>query len=70
MNTRDQLNRYLEALEKRLRWLALSRGMAIAAGIALGATVALVLITNAFAFSTAARPRAAPRRRSRNSRSA
>jgi hypothetical protein len=53
MNTRDQLNQYLEGLQKRLQWMTLSKGAAIAAGIALGATVALVLITNAFAFSSA-----------------
>ena len=53
MNTRDQLNRYLEGLEKRLRWLAISKGAAILRGVALGATVALVLITNALAFSPA-----------------
>lgn len=51
MNTRDQLNQYLRTLEKRLRWMAVSKGVAIAAGVALGATIALVLITNAFAFS-------------------
>ena len=52
MNTRDQLNQYLQGLEKRLRWMALSKGAAIAAGVALGATIALVLITNALAFSS------------------
>src|SRR5258708_5970587 len=52
MNTRDQLNGYLQGLEKRLRWMALSKGFAIAAGVALGATIALVLITNALAFSS------------------
>ena len=52
MNTREQLNQYLRGLESRLRLQAFSRGIAIALGVALGATVALVLITNAFAFST------------------
>ena len=52
MNTRDQLNQYLQGLEKRMRWLAVSRGAAVAAGVALGATLALVLITNALAFSS------------------
>src|SRR5258708_35213687 len=52
MNTRDQLNGYLQGLEKRLRWMALSKGFAIASGVALGATIALVLITNALAFSS------------------
>ncbi len=51
MNTREQLNVYLRALETRLRWMAISRGVAVAAGVALGATIALVLITNALAFS-------------------
>lgn len=54
MSTRDQLNQYLRGLEKRLRFLVVSRGVAIALGVALGATLALVLITNAFAFSPAA----------------
>ena len=52
MNTRDQLNHYLRGLESRLRLLAVSKGAAVAVGVALGATVALVLITNAFAFSS------------------
>ena len=52
MNTREQLNQYLRGLETRLRWMTVSKGVAIAAGVALGATVALVLITNALAFST------------------
>jgi len=51
MNTREQLNGYLRALETRLRWMAVSRGAAITAGVALGATLALVLITNALAFT-------------------
>src|SRR5438874_2184726 len=51
MSTREQLNQYLVSLEKRLRLLVVSKGMAIAVGVALGATLALVLITNAFAFS-------------------
>lgn len=52
MNTRDQLNQYLQGLEQRLRWMAVSKGAAIAVGVALGATIALVLITNALAFSS------------------
>ncbi len=52
MNTREQLNRYLRGLETRLRWLAVSKGVAIAAGVALGATLALVFVTNALAFSS------------------
>lgn len=51
MNTRDQLNQYLRGLESRLRWLTVSKGAAIGAGVALGVTVAMVLITNALAFS-------------------
>ena len=52
MNTREQLNQYLRGLESRLRMQVVSKGIAVALGVALGATVALVLITNAFAFST------------------
>ena len=52
MNTREQLNQYLRGLEKRMRWMAVSKGAAVAAGVALGATLALVLITNALAFSS------------------
>ena len=52
MSTREQLNQYLRGLETRLRWMTVSKGVAIAAGVALGATIALVLITNALAFST------------------
>ena len=51
MSTRDQLNQYLRGLEKRLRLQVISKGVAIALGVALGATLALVFITNAFAFS-------------------
>src|SRR5262245_2999025 len=51
MSTREQLNQYLRNLEKRLRLLVVSRGVAVALGVALGATVALVLITNALGFS-------------------
>ena len=52
MNTREQLNQYLRGLESRLRWMAVSKGAAIAAGVALGVTLALVLVTNALAFSS------------------
>ncbi len=52
MNTRDQLNQYLRGLETRLRWMAVSKGAAIAAGVALGVTLAMVLMTNALAFSS------------------
>jgi hypothetical protein len=53
MNTREQLNQYLRGLESRLRLLTVSRGVAIAFGVALGATLALVFLTNAYAFSPA-----------------
>jgi hypothetical protein len=53
MNTREHLNQYLRGVETRLRWLIVSKGAAIAAGVALGATIALVLFTNALAFSSA-----------------
>jgi len=36
MNTREQLNQYLLGLEKRLRLLVVSRGVAVAVGVALG----------------------------------
>ena len=52
MNTREQLNQYLRGLETRLRWMAVSKGAAIAAGVALGVTLAMVLVTNALAFSS------------------
>jgi len=46
MNTRDQLNQYLQGLEKRMRWLAVSRGAAVAAGVALGAILLAILETS------------------------
>ena len=52
MSPREQLNSYLQALEKRLRWETISKGVAATAGVALVATLALVLITNALAFSS------------------
>jgi hypothetical protein len=52
MNTREQLNQYLRGLETRLRWMVVSKGFAIGAGVALGVTLAMVLITNALAFSS------------------
>ena len=54
MNPLDLLARYLSAMERRLRLLALSRGSAIAAIAALVLTVAAVLWANAFAFSNGA----------------
>ncbi len=51
MSVREELNAYLQELEKRLRIGAALRGAAILTSVALVATVVLVLITNAFAFS-------------------
>jgi hypothetical protein len=51
MSVRDQLNSYLQQLERRLRLGAMFRGAAILTSVALAATVVLVLITNALAFS-------------------
>jgi hypothetical protein len=48
---RDQLNSYIQQLERRLRLGAMLRGAAILTSVALVATVVLVLIANAFAFS-------------------
>ena len=51
MSFRDQLNSYIQQLERRLRLGAMLRGAAILTSVALAATVVLVLITNALAFS-------------------
>ena len=51
MHSIDRLNRYLRALEVRLRLEVVARGAAAIALIALGVTFALVLATNALAFS-------------------
>jgi hypothetical protein len=51
MNPLDRLTGYLAAVERRLRWLALSRGAAITAVAALGFTMAAVLVANKFAFA-------------------
>ncbi len=51
MSTRDQLNSYIQQLERRLRLGAMLRGAAILTSVALATTVVLVLITNALAFS-------------------
>jgi hypothetical protein len=51
MSFRDQLNSYIQHLERRLRLGAMFRGAAILTSVALAATVVLVLITNALAFS-------------------
>src|ERR1035441_3064003 len=52
MKPLDGLSDYLGALERRLRWLAFSRGAAVAAGAALGLTVLAVLAINHYAFSS------------------
>src|ERR1700690_4522094 len=51
MSLREQLHAYIAQLEKRLRWSALLRGLAIFTGSALLATLVLVTIANALAFS-------------------
>jgi len=51
MNSLDRLSGYLDAMERRLRWLALTRGAAVTALAALTLTVLVVLAANAFAFS-------------------
>src|SRR5712692_5163720 len=52
MNPLDRLSEYLRSIEKRLRVLTWTRGAAIAAGAALISTVILVMIANAYAFSS------------------
>ncbi len=51
MTAREQLNGYIEQLEKRLRLGLLLRGAAVVLSTALATTVVLVLIANALAFS-------------------
>src|SRR5262245_34166689 len=51
MRPLDRLSEYLGAVEKRLRLLALTRGIAVTAGLALTLTVLAVLIANQFSFS-------------------
>src|ERR1039458_2683831 len=51
MKPLDRLSEYLGALERRLRWLAFTRGAAVAAGAALALTVLAVLVINHYAFS-------------------
>jgi hypothetical protein len=51
MSFREQLHAYITQLEKRLRWSAILRGLAIFAGAALLATLVLVAIANTLAFS-------------------
>src|SRR5450631_1413368 len=51
MNALDQLNSYLQSIEKRLKWFAFSSGSALTAVAALVVTVLLVLVMNQLAFS-------------------
>ncbi len=53
MNALDQLNGYLQRLEKRLRFLAVSKGTSLVTVSALVITVLLVWIINRYAFSPA-----------------
>ena len=53
MNALDQLNGYLQRLEKRLRFLAVSKGTSLVTVSALLITVLLVWIINRYAFSPA-----------------
>ncbi len=53
MNALDQLNGYLQRLEKRLRFLAVSKGASLVTVSALAITVFLVWIINGYAFSSA-----------------
>jgi hypothetical protein len=53
LNALDQLNGYLQRLEKRLRFLAVSKGSSLVAVSALVITVLLVWIINRYAFSSA-----------------
>ena len=53
MNALDQLNSYLQRLEKRLRFLAVSKGTSLVTVSALVITVLLVWIINRYAFSPA-----------------
>src|SRR5271156_3502394 len=50
MSQREQLNQYIQQVQKRLRLDAGLRGAAVIAFAALAATVVLVLILNAYAF--------------------
>src|ERR1700678_4312549 len=51
MSFREQLHAYITQLEKRLRWSAFLRGLAILTGSALLATLVFVAIANTLAFS-------------------
>ena len=51
MSAREQLNAYIDGVERRLRLGTILRGAALLTATALAATVVLVLIINHFAFS-------------------
>src|ERR1017187_9175563 len=51
MKPLDRLSEYLGAIERRLRLIALTRGIAVTVGCALGLTIVAVLVINQFAFS-------------------
>src|ERR1039457_1083959 len=51
MKPLDSLRACLGAIERRLRLIALTRGIAVTAGLALALTVVAVLVINQFAFS-------------------
>ena len=51
MRPLDRLSDYLGAVERRLRFMAVTRGIAATAGAALIFTVIAVLLANSFAFS-------------------
>jgi len=51
MNPLNRLSEYLGVIERRLRWLTLTRGAAVTAAAALALTVVAVLAANYFAFS-------------------
>src|SRR4051794_36162506 len=52
MKPLDRLSDYLGAIERRLRFVALSRGAAVTAAAALLLTIVAVLLANQFAFSS------------------
>src|SRR5450755_2815350 len=51
MKPLDRLSEYLGAIERRLRLIALTRGIAVTVGCALALTIVAVLVINQFAFS-------------------
>jgi hypothetical protein len=51
MNARQELDSYVDRVQRRLRLDALSRGTAVIAAAALAATILLVLVVSVFAFS-------------------